>query len=79
LCIDQFDPYGAIGNYNSRPRWRKDASGAGQVVSGHEHYQFARKALDIALDCSSHNQRTLGDLIERLQVIPDDHENVWQR
>jgi hypothetical protein len=79
LCIDQFDPYGAIGNYNSRPRWRKDASGAGQVVSGHEHYQFARKALDIALDWSSHNQRTLGDLIERLQVIPDDQENVWQR
>ncbi len=79
LCIDQFDPHGAIGNYNSRPRWRKDASGAGQPVSGNERYQFARKALDIALDWPRHDQNTLGDLIERLQVIPDDRENVWQR
>jgi addiction module HigA family antidote len=79
LCVDQFDPHSTIGHYNSRPRWRKDASGFGQPVSEMERYQFARKALDIALDWPKHDRNTLGDLIERLQVIPDDQENVWQR
>lgn len=79
VCIDQLEAHGAVGHYNSRPRWRKDASGAGQPVSGMERYQFARKALDIALDWPRHDENTLGDLIERLQVIPDDQENVWQR
>jgi addiction module HigA family antidote len=80
LCVDQFDPHSTIGHYNERPRWRKDASGAGQPVSGNERYQFARKALDIAIDWPAHNEQTFGDLIESLQSLPDeDKEKVWDR
>src|SRR5262249_17054221 len=44
-----------------------------------ESYQFARKALDLAIGWPHHNEQTLGDLVERLQAIPDDEETVWNR
>jgi addiction module HigA family antidote len=78
LCVEQFDLHPAIGLYSSRPHWRNDASGAGQVVSNAERYQFTRKALDIALAWPSHDEHTLGDLVERLQAMPDeDQDKVW--
>ena len=77
LCIDQFDPHSTIGTYASRPRWRKDASGAGQPVTIGENNQFVRRALDIAIDWQHHNAETLGDLVERLQgVLPKHQERV---
>ena len=77
LCIDQFDPHATVGHHTSRPLWRKDASGSGQPVTRGESYEFARKALDLAIDWPRHNEQTLGDLVERLQAIPDDEEAVW--
>jgi hypothetical protein len=77
LCIDQFDPHATVGHHTSRPLWRKDASGSGQPVRRRESYEFARKALDLAIDWPRHNERTLGDLVERLQAVPDDEETVW--
>jgi addiction module HigA family antidote len=80
LCIDQFDPHATIGHYNHRPRWRKDASGTGQAVTRSEVYQFASKALDIAIHWPKHDEHTLGDLIERFQMMRDeDQEKVWDQ
>ena len=80
LCVDQFDAHATIGHYNYRPRWRKDASGAGQSVTRDEMHQFASKALDIAIHWPKHNEYTLGDLVERLQMMRDeDQEKVWDQ
>ena len=80
LCVDQFDAHATIGHYNYRPRWRKDASGAGQSVTRDEMHQFASKALDIAIHWPKHNEYTLGDLVEQLQMMRDeDQEKVWDQ
>jgi addiction module HigA family antidote len=80
LCVDQFDPHSTIGHYNYRPRWRKDASGAGQAVTRSEMHQFASKAVDIAINWPKHDEHTLGDLVERLQMIRDEDQNkVWDQ
>ena len=77
ISVTQFEAYGAVGSYSSRPRWRKDASGAGQPVAGQEHFKFVRKTIDLALNWPQHNEQTLGDLVERIQVIPDRAATVW--
>ncbi|MGE0769429.1 MAG: HigA family addiction module antitoxin [Hyphomicrobiaceae bacterium] len=78
LCVEQFETGSRIGHYSHRPKWRGDASGAGQVVTRKENYEFVRKAVDIALTWPTHDERTLGDLIERLQMITDeDQSTVW--
>jgi len=78
LCVEQFETGSRIGRYSHRPKWRGDASGAGQFVTPRENYEFVRKAVDIALGWSGHDERTLGDLIERLQMITDkDQTTVW--
>jgi addiction module HigA family antidote len=78
ICVAQFAAGHRTGGYNHRPRWRSDASGAGQPVTRGEIVPFARKALDIALNWSSHNESTLGDMIENLQGLAErDQETVW--
>jgi addiction module HigA family antidote len=78
ICIDQFDPHSTIGDYTSRPRWRRDAIGAGHGATGAERYQMARKALDLAIRWPAHTDSTLSDLVERLRGIPpEDQEAVW--
>ena len=79
ICIDQFSTYSSVGHYTYRPRWRKDASGAGQPVTNGERHKFCRKVLDIAIAWPNHDERTLGDLVERLQTMPDqDQDKVWE-
>ena len=78
ICIDQLftGPQMAMPSY--RPRWRNDASGAGRSVTDQEFHEFRLKALNLALAWSSHDQKTLGDLVERLSGIPEeDHDQVW--
>lgn len=78
ICLDQFVPGSRTGNYNYRPRWRSDASGAGQPITKKETYEFARKALDLALAWPEHDENTLGDLIENLQGVPEeDQRKIW--
>lgn len=80
ICIDQFGPASHIGSFSYRPHWRNDASGAGQPVTPKENYEFARKALDLALAWPTHDEKTLGDLIERLDVMAEeDRTAVWDR
>jgi addiction module HigA family antidote len=78
ICINQFGPGHGIGGFTYRPHWRNDASGAGQPVTNGEVYEFARHALDLALAWPHHDCETLGDLVERLEGMPEeDHARVW--
>lgn len=70
LCIDQIRAQ-HVGDYTYRPRWRNDASGAGQVVTNKERFDFRRKALDLLIDWPSHNERSLGDLVEPIKNFPE--------
>lgn len=80
VCIDQFDNRSRVGSYNYRPHWRSDAAGAGQVVTRGELREFVRKALDLAINWQHHNEKTLGDLVERMRELDDEsQELVWQQ
>jgi len=78
ICIEQIKIGSKIGHDSYRPRWRSDASGAGQVVTHQEIYDFNRKALDLLMAWPTHEEKTLGDLVESLQGIPEeDQSKVW--
>jgi len=78
ICIEQIRPGSRMGHSSYRPRWRSDASGAGQIVTHKEIYSFTRKALDILISWPSHDERTLSDLVESLQGMPEEDETkVW--
>lgn len=79
LCIKQFEPGQQIGHYNARPNWRDDASGVGQPVSQAEWVSFVRKAIDLVLNRSDHDERTLLELVGRLEALEEGHrEAVWK-
>ncbi len=78
ICIAQIQPGSRTGFPSYRPRWRSDASGAGQIVTNKERYDFERKALDLLIAWPSHDEKTLGDLIESLSRMPEkDQTKVW--
>lgn len=78
ICTEQLDFGTRFVDYSYRPRWRSDASGAGQPVTQKEAYEFTRKALDLMLAWSKHDQKTLGNLIEQLPGMPEeDQAKVW--
>ena len=78
ICIEQLNAGTRFGNYSYRPRWCSDASGAGQPVDSKEIYKFTRKALDLVLAWSKHDQKTLSDLVEQLSELPEeDQAKVW--
>jgi hypothetical protein len=78
ICIEQIKPGSRIGHYNYRPRWRSDASGAGQVVTRREMYDFVRMALDLLIAWPTHDEKTLGDLVECFQGMPEEDETkIW--
>ena len=77
LCVHQLRPR-SLDVSNQRPRWRADSSGFGRGVPEDEQGAFRRKALDLAFKWKGHDQNTLGDLIERLDVFSDhDQERLW--
>lgn len=78
ICIEQIKPGSRFGSSSYRPRWRSDASGAGQIATYKENYNFEREALDILIGWPSHDAKTLGDLVQALESIPDeDQTKVW--
>ena len=78
ICIAQWDTYPQMARPNYRPLWRNDASGAGGSVTRKEFNEFRHKALNLALAWSNHDQKTLGDLVERLMGMPEeDQAKVW--
>lgn len=78
IALEQINPGSRIGHYSYRPRWRSDASGAGQVVTRKELYEFSRKALNVLIAWPAHDEKTLGDLVESLQhMSEEDQTKVW--
>lgn len=81
IITKQFETYSQIGHYSYRPRWRNDASGVGQPLQGAraaERRLFVRRAIELAIDWPSHDENTLGDLVERLEaVLPEHREAIW--
>lgn len=80
ICMDQLITRSQVGGPSYRPRWRSDASGAGQIAATIVEIQaFCSKALELALDRKTHNDETLGDLVERIHILPREaRERVWQ-
>ena len=62
------------------PRWRTDASGAGQPVKTQsELNEFIAKALQLVLNWPKHDGQTLQDLVERIQIVPEDAQSkIWE-
>ena len=78
ICIEQLRPGPRSASPSYRPRWRSDASGAGEPVTRGEKDEFDRKALDLALAWREHDRTTLGDLIECLASMSEvDQSTVW--
>ena len=79
ICIEQIKPGSQIGHSSYRPNWRGDASGAGQVVTQKEMYDFTRKALDLLIAWPAHDEKSLGDLVESLKGLPEEDQiKVWE-
>ncbi|WP_298815573.1 HigA family addiction module antitoxin [uncultured Roseibium sp.] len=79
ICVAQFRGYSEVGHYNHRPKWRSDASGAGQAVTVGERNKFVLHAIELTLSWPTHNEKTLGDLLERLSILSDEHQAaVWR-
>ncbi len=78
IGITEIKPGPQAGQYNYRPRWRSDASGAGQFVGVREASEFRIKTLDFLIDWPTHNQNTLGDLVESLPAMPQENQfKIW--
>ena len=80
ICIQQFEGRQQIAFPSARPRWRNDAAGAGYGVTQVEWDKFARRSLNLAISWPTHDRTTLGDLVERLDGMPDENRSmVWNR
>ena len=78
ICIQQLEGGQQVASPSQRPRWRNDAAGAGRGVSGRERYEFFRTALELAISWQTHDKTTLGDLVERLDSMPEQEQSlVW--
>ena len=78
VCIAQLStgPQFAMPNY--RPRWRDDASGAGQGVTLEQFHEFTRESLGLVLAWPNPDQRKLGALVELLHGLPaEDQIQIW--
>ena len=71
VCIAQIQRGPDVALPNQRPRWRPDAAGVGNGVGRDEMAQFQMKAVSLALDWTCHDQSTLGDLVDRLDLLDE--------
>ncbi len=79
ICVDQFVPGSTVGTCSNRPRWRTDAYDAGEVTTRGEMRQGKRKAIELALGWSTHDEHSLGDLVGRIKALGPDHcKRVWE-
>ena len=80
LCIRQFEVGQQVAFAGARPRWRNDAGGAGQPLMNRERSEFARKALDLAIEWPTHDRKTLEHLLDRLGAMSNENRSsVWKR
>ena len=64
ICMQQIERTPS-GNFGYRPRWRDYAVGSGEGVPNSEADEFTRRVSDLVLAWPHHDQKTLGDLVER--------------
>ena len=78
ICIQQLRRGHDFASPSARPRWRSDAAGAGEPLTVAEAGAFSRKALELAIQWR-HDQSTLGDLVERLALFPEEDQlSIWK-
>lgn len=78
IALEEVKPGSRVGHYSYRPRWRSDASGAGQIASRGDMYRFTRRALDLLLAWPAYDEKKLGELVQSLQSMgEDDQRKVW--
>ena len=79
ICISQLNYCDHVATDSYRPRWRSDASGAGQPVETEEEVQiFRTKAFELLVNEQNHDVNLLYDLIQILHLLsPSQKENVW--
>ena len=78
LCVAQLGSERQAGFVSNRPRWRNDASGAGQPVSMAEVKKFNCESLTLALMRTDHDESTLSDLIEILPRMSESEQaRAW--
>jgi len=78
VWVEQIKPGSRFGSASYRPRWRSDASGAGQPVTHQEAREFCQHGVNRLLAWPSYNEKTLGDLVECLQTLLEpDQLKVW--
>ena len=77
LCLGEIASHRmAMDNY--RPRWRSDAEGAGRISSAREAYDFVQQAVSLLLSRQEHDQTSLGDLVENMEMLPEAQQlEVW--
>lgn len=79
LCMLQINQQDRIGSSSYKPIWRDDAVGAGDIKTYGEIQQFNREVLNILISWENHNEKTLGELLESIHLIPeDDQKKVWK-
>lgn len=78
VAIEQIKPGSRMGTASYRPRWRSDASGAGQVVTRGEYFAFNQQAIELLVGWPRHDEKTFGDLVESLEGMrEEDQVRVW--
>ena len=82
ICMDQLNPGDRMAVASYRPRWRSDASGAGQPVKTpndiREFNEFTHKALNLVLAWPEHNEETLYELVKVVEEMDEkDQTTVW--
>ena len=75
LCIGQLSGDLGMVTFSMKPRWRTDAHDAGEAATGEDPQIGRRWALELALDWPTHDERTLGDLVENLRVFSPEYRN----
>ena len=80
ICMGQLISQTDFATSSHRPRWRSDASGAGQPLDTWEVIdEFTDKALELVLARREQNGDSLFDLVEKVDMFPDDaQEKVWE-
>jgi len=79
IAIDQFELGNKVGHNSHRPRWRSDANGFGQPIPPEHQVIGIQKAIDLALAIPKHTEKTLGDLVDRIQALSTEHQTkVWE-
>lgn len=79
LCTTQINQRDRVGSSSYKPMWRDDAIGSGEVKTYGEIQQFNREVLNILVSWDYHNEKTLGELLESIHLIPkDDQDKIWE-